>query len=147
MQKCYRGNMHLIISPYQDQSPYHFLHFESIIIKQLHLPMKYLSVIIIMLILYLVASCKAPAKDREPAIHIVEIKQMEFIPAAITVKKGDSIIWINKDLVAHDVTEQKTKKWSSSLLQPGQSWKMTILESAEYYCSIHVVMKGKIISQ
>lgn len=109
--------------------------------------MKYLSVFIIMLSLNCASSCKAPAKDRVPAIHIVEIKHMKFIPSEITVKQGDSIIWINKDLVAHDVTEQHRKKWSSSLLQPGESWKMTIIESSDYYCSIHVVMKGKIIRE
>lgn len=106
--------------------------------------MKYISVFIIMLITYFAASCNSAAPERESQTHTIEIKQMKFVPSEITVQDGDSIVWINKDLVAHDVTEEKTKKWSSSLLQPGNSWKMAIHESADYYCSIHVVMKGKV---
>ncbi len=80
----------------------------------------------------------------KPATHTVLIKDMQFVPEEITVKKGDTIIWINQDMVAHDVTEEKTKAWTSSMLADGQSWKMAVNAEADYYCSIHVVMKGRI---
>jgi plastocyanin len=78
-------------------------------------------------------------------VHTIEIKGMKFEPEEINVKRGDEIIWINKDIVAHDVTEQKSNKWTSSKLEVGSSWRMAATKSEIYYCSIHVVMKGKII--
>ena len=49
--------------------------------------------------------------------------------------------WTIKDMVTHDVT-QVPNHWTSSNLPPGKSWKMAVGESADYYCSIHVVMVG-----
>jgi plastocyanin len=34
-------------------------------------------------------------------VDTVEIKDMKFQPAEITVKKGDTIVWINHDMVTH----------------------------------------------
>jgi plastocyanin len=48
-------------------------------------------------------------------------------------------------MVVHDVTEETHKVWSSGPLPAGKSWKMAIDRSADYFCSIHVVMKGKLI--
>ncbi|KOF02151.1 hypothetical protein OB69_14115 [Roseivirga seohaensis subsp. aquiponti] len=76
--------------------------------------------------------------------HIIEIKQLKFIPDYIEVNKGDTITFINNDYVDHDVTEEKTKKWSSSLMKKGSSWSMVAKEDADYYCTLHVIMKGKI---
>lgn len=76
--------------------------------------------------------------------HTIEIKQMTFSPANIVVKKGDRITFVNHDMVTHDITEAK-KAWSSAPLLIGKSWPMTVTQTAAYYCSIHPVMKGKII--
>jgi plastocyanin len=77
-----------------------------------------------------------------PSLYIVQIEQMKFLPADISVHVGDTIMWMNNDMVAHDVTEEKSNAWTSSLLQPGQSWKLVVTTGADYYCSIHQVMKG-----
>ena len=69
---------------------------------------------------------------------------MKFDPAVLVVKKGDTVTWINKDLVDHNVTEEKTKSWRSSPLKPGQTYTRVIRSDADYFCSIHVVMKGKL---
>lgn len=91
-----------------------------------------------------------PYKDdipSEPKVYIVEIKQMKFVPAEIRVHSGDKITWVNHDIVTHDVTEKTHNAWTSSPLTIGSSWSMTATQSADYYCSIHVVMKGKIVVQ
>ena len=80
-------------------------------------------------------------------VYNVEIKQMQFQPATLTLQKGDTVVWINHDIVAHDVTEETSKLWASGPLAPGASWSLVVTESADYYCSIHVVMKGKIVVQ
>ena len=77
--------------------------------------------------------------------HIIEIKKMKFVPSELTVHKGDTVVWINRDFFPHDVTELKNKTWSSSVLQQGKSWRKIITESTNYYCSLHIVMKGKLI--
>lgn len=78
-------------------------------------------------------------------LHIVEISQMKFVPAVLSVNKGDTIMWINKDMVDHDVTEEELNSWTSSRIPAGGSWKMVATKSDAYFCSLHVVMKGKII--
>src|SRR5688500_15812672 len=83
-------------------------------------------------------------KGSLPKLHTVEIKEMKFWPAEIQVKKGDTIIWINRDMVPHNVTEEKRKAWASPVLPTGKSWKMVARESAQYFCSLHPVMRGKI---
>lgn len=86
-------------------------------------------------------------KKSEPETHFVDIKQMQFIPAELKVKKGDRVVFVNKDIMAHNVTEQAGKSWSSSTLQSNESWTLVVTESSDYYCSIHPVMKGKIIAE
>ncbi|MEP6951909.1 MAG: cupredoxin domain-containing protein [Ginsengibacter sp.] len=80
-----------------------------------------------------------------PKIHTVEISGMKFNPDVITVHKGDTIIWKNNDLVVHCVTELPTNAWTSSKIPPGASWEMVVNTSSNYFCAIHLVMKGKII--
>lgn len=90
------------------------------------------------------SNSKTNAKDSYiPQTHIVEIKDMLFQPADLTVHKGDTVVWINKDIVAHDVTE-KNKAWASPPLLNENTWKKAITKSDDYFCSIHIVMLGKL---
>jgi plastocyanin len=91
----------------------------------------------------LVIMCVSFSRDLPPKSHQVEIKGMQFTPAEIMVRPGDTIVWINNDMVVHDVTDEK-KSWSSKPIAIGKSWKMVAKRSGGYYCSIHPVMKGKI---
>ena len=102
--------------------------------------------------MFLLNSCTStpekPVHKVEKVVHKVynvEIKQMQFQPPELTLQKGDTVVWTNHDIVTHDVTEEKGKLWTSGPLAPGQSWSLVVTESADYYCSIHVVMKGKLI--
>lgn len=89
-------------------------------------------------IVLLLGSCTA-----NPKLHTVEIKDMKFVPDDITVKEGDTVMWINHDMMGHDVTEEG-KAWTSSVIPADGSWKMEVTNFNNYYCSIHLVMKGKI---
>jgi len=77
-------------------------------------------------------------------VHVVEIKQMQFQPAVTTVNKEDTIVFINKDIVTHNVTEQSKAAWTSSAMTSGDSFKLVAKESCNYFCTLHPVMKGKI---
>jgi len=91
--------------------------------------------------------CSSEPEKIVPELHRIVISDMKFSPAELTIRKGDTVEFINKDLVIHDITQIPDKTWSSSNLSPGQSYKLPISISADYYCSIHPVMKGKIIVQ
>lgn len=98
-----------------------------------------------LLSIFLLSNCQNTSAKGSPKVHKVEIKGMNFQPAVINVQKGDTVIWTNMDIVAHDATEETKKEWSSSPIPNGKSWKMAVQKSANYFCSIHPVMKGKIV--
>ena len=99
----------------------------------------------LILFIFLFNGCTSSPEKAVHKVYNVEIKQMQFQPASLTVQKGDTVIWTNHDIVAHDVTEEKNKVWTSGPLAPRESWSLVVDESADYYCSIHVVMKGKLV--
>lgn len=84
-------------------------------------------------------------EEHKPALHSIEITQMRFYPAELKVKKGDKVVFVNHDLVTHDITEESKKAWRSSPLVTDQTWILVVTESVNYICSIHPVMKGKIV--
>jgi plastocyanin len=89
--------------------------------------------------------CLAACTSETPAkSYTIHIKGMKFDPAEISVNKGDTVTWINDDMVDHDITDETKKEWSSGVLHTGKSWSKVISANADYFCSIHVVMKGKI---
>ena len=88
--------------------------------------------------------CSAPEKNK-PQLHTVEIFQMKFQPAELRVQSGDTVVFINKDIVLHDVTELPDKSWTSQPMNTGKSWSRVFTKTSDYYCSIHQVMKGKIV--
>ncbi len=101
-----------------------------------------------LLLVILVNHCSgSPGKadTNKHQVHTVSISDMKFQPDQIEISKGDTVIWKNNDLVAHNVTEFPDKKWSSPLIPSGGSWKIAVNQSSDYYCSIHPVMKGKIV--
>ena len=81
-------------------------------------------------------------RDHSPAVHVVEIRQMKFIPEEITISRGDSVVWINKDIVPHDVTELEEKQWKSDILRNNDRYTTVIEENTTYYCTLHPGMKG-----
>jgi plastocyanin len=101
----------------------------------------------------LISNCSDPprkgisvtASGNKPDVHSISISDMKFDPGKVVVHKGDTVIWINHDIVAHCVTEIPDKSWTSSEIPPEGSWKMVVTKSSDYYCSIHPVMKGKIV--
>ena len=92
----------------------------------------------------LLSSCSSSPKKQAKS-YIVEIKQMKFVPQTLQIQKGDTVVFVNRDLLPHDVTETPGKAWTSSPLSPNASWTLVPGKSLDYYCSIHPVMKGKLV--
>ena len=99
--------------------------------------------VFLMLVLAFVEACGGP----EPIIshtHTVEMKDMQFQPSTLTVQKGDTVVFINNDMVVHNVVEENNA-WTSGLLAAGENFKKVFTESANYSCTMHPVMKGNIL--
>ncbi|RQS14464.1 cupredoxin family copper-binding protein [Burkholderia sp. Bp8998] len=52
--------------------------------------------------------------------HRITIEGMRFNPASLTVERGDTIVWVNQDLVAHTATAAGA--FDSHAIAPGASW-------------------------
>jgi plastocyanin len=85
----------------------------------------------------------AEAAARKPVTHTVTVDAARFSPAELTVKVGDSIVWVNKDIVAHTATTVKPA-FDSEMIEPGKSWRHTVKRKGEfpYICSFHPLMKA-----
>ncbi|ADY54052.1 hypothetical protein Pedsa_3522 [Pseudopedobacter saltans DSM 12145] len=101
------------------------------------------SLLFVLTVGFALNTCSSP-KRTVPKVYTVEISQMKFQPEVLKIHQKDTVIFINHDIVAHDVTEIN-KAWKSPVLNTGDSWKIVMQKSANYFCSIHLVMKGKII--
>jgi plastocyanin len=90
------------------------------------------------------ALCWLPASAGAAEIHVA-IDGMQFSPQVVEVKPGDTIVWENRDMFAHNVTAPAAKV-SSGELAPGQSWRYKVAKgpSFDYVCTLHPVMKGRV---
>jgi plastocyanin len=83
------------------------------------------------------------APVQKPATHTVTIDATSFTPATLTVRSGDTVIWLNKDIIPHTATSEPGK-FDSGTLPSGESWRFTTGAKGEYpyICSFHPTMKG-----
>ena len=84
--------------------------------------------------------------DEKPIVHSVVIEGTSFHPQSLTVRRGDIIVWNNKDFFPHTVTARKLQ-FDSHILAEGRSWKYTAEERGEfpYFCMLHPTMTGMLI--
>ena len=76
------------------------------------------------------------------ATHTVVIEGVKFEPESLTVNRGDTIVWVNKDPFPHTVTAKGA--FDSHDIAAGKSWKYTARKSGEfpYVCTLHPNMHG-----
>lgn len=74
----------------------------------------------------------------------VAIDKVAYNPVNISARVGDTIVWMNKDIVAHTATN-RDKSWDFMIF-PNKSAKLTLKKAGEidYYCKFHPNMKGHI---
>jgi plastocyanin len=84
---------------------------------------------------------------RAPTTHTVEIRGMEFHPAVLTVAAGDTVVWVNRDIVPHTATATGRPKWDTGQLTQGQTGRYIARArgTARYACTLHPTMHGKLI--
>lgn len=79
------------------------------------------------------------------ATNSVEIKNMAFSPANISVDTGHTVTFTNNDSVTHTVTADDGS-FDSSSIAPGKTFSKTFATAGTftYHCSIHPSMTGTI---
>ncbi|VVE22277.1 Amicyanin [Pandoraea cepalis] len=79
----------------------------------------------------------------EPAVHTVTIDSMQYSPPTLTVKVGETVVWVNRDPFPHTVTAQ-TGDFDSKGIAPGESWQFKPTKKGKfpYFCRFHPTMKG-----
>ncbi len=82
------------------------------------------------------------AAPQKPTTHTVVIEGVAYAPESLTIKRGDTVVWINKDPFPHTVTAKGS--FDSHSIGSGKSWKLTLRTAGDYayICSLHPNMKG-----
>jgi plastocyanin len=85
----------------------------------------------------------AAAGASKPATHTVTIDASRFEPEVLKVRAGDTVVWVNKDIVAHTATSQ-LGGFDSGMIVPGKSWTYRVRQTGEvaYICAYHPTMKA-----
>ncbi len=79
--------------------------------------------------------------------HTVTIEGMKFVPETLTVKRGDTVVWRNADVVPHTATAKAA--FDSGNIAVGKSWSHAMGRSGryEYVCTFHPGMKAVVVVQ
>ncbi|MFE3188630.1 cupredoxin family copper-binding protein [Nocardia sp. NPDC059240] len=85
-----------------------------------------------------------------PAAVTVEVKDMKFSPADVTIKAGDTVTWKFDDSRPHDVqgVGDTSLGINSPIIHKGEwSHTFTTAGTYRYICSLHPDMKGTVTVQ
>lgn len=84
---------------------------------------------------------------RPPAGGAVTIRDYTYEPAAVTVPKGSTVTFTNRDSTPHTATSKESGLFESGSLGTGKSSQVVLDESGTfaYYCLFHPFMKGTIV--
>ena len=87
-----------------------------------------------------------PAVTSTPKTYNVSIQNFAFNQKSITIKKGDTVVWTNKDSVSHTVTGN-TGGPVSGTLKNNETYSFTFNDPGtfNYYCIPHPSMTGTVV--
>jgi plastocyanin len=96
----------------------------------------------ILLALALAGLLSVPA---QAATIQITISKLVFDQGTVEAKVGDTIEWINKDVIAHTATA-RDGDWNV-MIGPNKTARLVLKKpgSVDYYCRFHPNMKGKLI--
>jgi plastocyanin len=79
------------------------------------------------------------------ATHTVKIEGMQYAPATLTVRRGDTVVWENRDVVPHTATAKGT--FDSGNIATGKRWSgaMKKVGRHDYVCTFHPGMKATVV--
>jgi plastocyanin len=77
--------------------------------------------------------------------HRIDIQRFTFVPQRLLVAPGDTVLWVNHDLVPHTVTA-KDGSWDSQTLEVSETWELRVTAQmiGDYVCRFHPAMQGQV---
>ena len=75
----------------------------------------------------------------------VRLEALSFQPTVLAVRVGTEVVFENKDVAPHTVTDALGTAFDSGTLNSGKAFRLVVREATEYFCLIHPSMRGKII--
>ena len=101
-----------------------------------------LAAIVSLCLLGAIAACSRAAPRARP----VKIQNFVFVPAELTIARGDTVVWSNTDFVPHSTTARNSA-WDSKAIEANGSWRFVARDAGryDYYCVFHPNMKGTIV--
>ena len=94
------------------------------------------------------AACVAGGGTPAARVHTVEIRGMAFHPETLTVHPGDTVVWVNKDIVPHTATSTSAgASWDTGTLAQGDTGRYVAPQagSVNYTCTLHPTMRATLI--
>jgi plastocyanin len=81
-----------------------------------------------------------------PRSHTVEIRGFAYAPVTVEVAAGDTVVWINRDVVPHTATRDGGA-WDSGSIGAGQAWRLVAARRGRhpYICVFHPNMRGELV--
>lgn len=85
------------------------------------------------------------AAQGTPKTHTVRIARFVFAPRRLNVSAGDTIRWINRDIVPHTATADD-ESWDTGEMKPGQTGEIRVRAdmTLTYFCRFHPAMKASL---
>ena len=93
----------------------------------------------------LLAATLSVGAQAAPQTHTVTIANLQFEPHTLTVKRGDRVVWANKDLVPHTATAGGV--FDSHSIAANASWTYIAHTPGryDYMCTLHPMMKATLV--
>ena len=90
----------------------------------------------------LIALAVGTSISAQAATVQISVENLEFSPAEASAKVGDTIEWVNKDVLAHTATA-RNGDWDV-MLPPKKSSTLVLKKAGtvDYYCRFHPNMKA-----
>ena len=100
----------------------------------------------IMAALLLCAIAAGCTSDAPPRRHVVKMSGFRFSPETVSAAVGDTVAWVNSDVVPHTATA-RAAQWDSGVLPSAGTWQLVLGEPGEmsYECTLHPSMTGTIV--
>ena len=100
-------------------------------------------------------SAEKPAKttaEKGGGAPEISMAKIAFSPTELSVKKGDTVTWTNKESVGHDVKKTggpgpEFSSGASGGMQEGDTFKHNFNQAGtfEYVCTVHSNMSGSVV--
>ena len=88
-----------------------------------------------------------PSGQADAATATVTMKAFQFSPSPLRVRVGDTVNWVNRDTIPHQIVPDTEGFTKTAVLQPGQSAKTRITKAGTigYHDSFSLFMRGTLV--